>query len=511
MRRHALAGAFAALTYSSFVWSSAPIAVRRLPASRGRASTTVSEFLMRSAHAPTLETLRQRADVLDVGGLPLAALADRMAILRAGRWTPDDLNRVGVAALATGRLERAAFTAKALASRGVAEGSMPPAFRAALASYELRMGRVAQAARVLPAPAELARIEAPAARTRALLTAATVRAAENRVDAAIEILDAVAKSMGTTEEGNLARLQLARLLYESRRFADAMGQLMNVQKSSPYWYDGLNVAAWASYKVGDDNLVLGQTMSLNSPHLYWKFNPESFVLESASLFRLCYYESAGRTLERMRKRYAKLPDAAARFRREFGAQANTVEMLRKYVKGEAEAPLGYSEQEWRLLVDAIVSQELMSDADRILAQIDKEREFIESRLGGSSDRWVGRLRMDYKQEWDLARREAYAMGIRAISQAIDNVARESARNLESALAIEVEINTKVRERLMTGARPRRKEVDFETEVRRGYEFWPFEGEYWRDEVGGYAFATTDMCSVESTPRPKPAAQEGEAG
>ena len=30
-------------------------------------------------------------------------------------------------------------------------------------------------------------------------------------------------------------------------------------------------------------------------------------------------------------------------------------------------------------------------------------------------------------------------------------------------------------------------------VKNGYEYWPFEGEYWLDEIGNYYFLGTSSC------------------
>ena len=78
----------------------------------------------------------------------------------------------------------------------------------------------------------------------------------------------------------------------------------------------------------------------------------------------------------------------------------------------------------------------------------------------------------------------------ALIEKLKNDAKESQ---EGALAAELEINTKIRDRLIRAAGPVNKSIDFKKEIQKGYEFWPFEGEFWRDETGGYAFATTDVC------------------
>jgi hypothetical protein len=69
--------------------------------------------------------------------------------------------------------------------------------------------------------------------------------------------------------------------------------------------------------------------------------------------------------------------------------------------------------------------------------------------------------------------------------------------MENAALIEVEINTKIRERLIEAKVPSSIVVNYDAEVKKGYEFWPFEGEFWRDEVGSYAFATSSVCGEQN--------------
>ncbi|MBS1985108.1 MAG: hypothetical protein JST16_13140 [Bdellovibrionales bacterium] len=423
-----------------------------------------------------------RAERLGSKGYLFASFRDRYDLVTSGQAHAADLQTLGELALALNRLEPMATVASELQRRGTSMAAWPASLRAALAAYEMRQGRAARAAEILPDTGSLARIPSDEARTRALMVAASVRAAQNRLPEAVEILGAL--TGGNSNASAFARVQRARLLYEMNRHTEALEELSFVPKTSPQWYSGLIVAAWSAYKLKDDNLTLGQTMSLTSPHLAGKFNPESYILESASLFRLCHYESAQRSLARLRNAYRNFPGVIGRFRQAYGNRYAGVAAVLGYVHGKSGPASGFSDREWDMLVDGLLATEAMSDADRMLIQIERE----EAGMGSSG------MKSGYRAEFDAAKREAYAYALGAMNRRLTEMNQDVQRSLEGSLAVEVEINTRIRERLLTRTSARMKDVDFQAEVRKGYEFWPFEGEYWRDEVGGYAFATTDVCS-----------------
>lgn len=411
------------------------------------------------------EGARSRSLALFEKGYFLAAMAERRQLMASGQGNAGDARWVAELGLALNRLEN-------LPADGSGAG------RAAAAALALRDGGVARARELLGGGGGIGEIRLAAAKTRAYMTLAAVQAADNQVRQAIETLGAVPELQGV--QAAWPRLQRARLFYDLGAMSQALEELARVPKSSPYWYDGVFLAAWAAYRVKDDNLVLGQTMTLNNPHLDGKFNPESHILEAASLYRLCHYESARRAIRHLRGKYGTLGNGIARIKNSGGA----AQAILRYVRGEGDTE-GFSDKDWTLIVDGVASQSAFLDADRLLVQIDREQAALKD---------SGYMRPAYQAELDAARREAMGIARKSVARRLPEMEQEVNRQLEAALAIEVEINTRIRDRLMSKLEPRRKEVDFEAEVKKGYEFWPFEGEYWRDEVGGYTFATSDVCS-----------------
>jgi hypothetical protein len=65
---------------------------------------------------------------------------------------------------------------------------------------------------------------------------------------------------------------------------------------------------------------------------------------------------------------------------------------------------------------------------------------------------------------------------------------------EQANYLKVEVVTGEKE-LIEGQKglPAKRVVDVETTVAAGYHFWPYNGEYWEDELGTYIYTTESSC------------------
>jgi len=443
---------------------------------------------------PTSDELRRRAGVFDQLGLYHLALRDRAAIARSGRATPADLEEIGRTALVFDRLE---ILTPIVNSAGGSVTAYPASFRAALAALALRLGDAERASRYVPDAASIGRLPEGAARNRAFQIAASIDAAQGRLPAAIEKFGYISSRVNDVAS---ARLQKARLFYELGRYPEALEELVHVQKNSPAWFNSVVVAAWAGYRVKDDNLALGQLMTLHSPYLISKFSPETHLLEAAVLYRLCHYESAQRSVANLRRRYGKVRGFVDRFRSNFGNRFGQVSSVLNYARGSRHGLGDFADSsEGRLLLDGLLSDESLLEVDRSLLQVSNEDRALAQALGEGAG--AGRLAEAsrlYKGELTAARREYYRKGLRAIQRRLSQMSRDVSEAVEGALAIEVEVNTRVRERLLRRETARMKDVNFEAEIKKGYEFWPFEGEFWRDEVGGYAFATSDVCGGEGT-------------
>ncbi len=428
----------------------------------------------------------ERAALLEEAGLYHAAYLERLQWARSSGMQSQNLEKLGNLALVLDRFEPL---------RGVARsGSYPQSFKAAVAGAHLRQGNLAAAREVLPD--NINGITSSAARIKAASIAASVLGASGQTGRAQDILGSVPEAQDPVRGGFL-QLQRARLAFSEGKLLEATEALQRVTRQSPSWHPGVLVSAWAAYRAKDYNLSLGQLMTLTSPYLVGKFNPEAFILQSAALYRLCYFDGASESIRKLRTLYGNLPQSLDRFARSHGNRFSLVSAVVNYARGASTQEEGtYPPGHYEFIMDGLLSSEPISEVDRSLSQVKREQDNISELLSSAN---LGSQRQNaYRQDLENARKEYYRKGVKAATRRLAMMRKDLNEALENALAIEVEINTRVRDRLITGKTGRMKDVDFDAEIKKGYEFWPFNGEYWQDEVGGYAFATSDVCGEQGS-------------
>lgn len=427
-----------------------------------------------------------RAALLDKMGYYHAALAERVRAARRVH-SSDLLERIGNHSLMLSRYYPAVGLMKHLPSN--VQSRLPASFRVTLAAYNLEKGNINRAAYWLPTPSAILGLPLGPVKYKAILIASAIYFGNGKYREALELLGSEFPKIKNADLGSI-RLERARLLFDMEQYGPALEELRFVSRSSPAWYDGQLVGAWASYHVKDYNLALGQLMNLHSPYLAKKFNPESYLLNAAVLYQLCYYESASRNLQNLKNIYTPLKNVIPQVRTIAANPIRFMGMLGAYMKGKTAAPGSIQQDQWDLIMDGVARQRKIADIDLGLSQLEKEQDEVEERLRSSR---LQNLRSFYLKSYKEGRTEYYQTASEFARATLDNMSRDLNESLEGSLVVDVEINTRLRERLIKGSTAARKSIDFDKEVQKGYEFWPFEGEFWRDETGGYAFATSDVC------------------
>ncbi len=455
----------------------------------GRVDRALQLTWAQTAQGPNERDLNTRAALLDDLGLYHLAMADRADSLRINPRQTRTLDLLAQSALALDRFDGLPSVVQSLNNSRMGTASWPASMRAAWAIRSARFGRASSAATLLPSPGELGRIGNANARYQALLHSASIWAAVRRSGEALQSLGLAVNGRGG--DLGLLRLQRARLFYEQRLYSEALQELVQLPRTSSSWYPGVLVGAWSAYMLGDYNLALGQLMTLNSPFLRNKFAPESHILEAAALFQLCQFQSAQTSLKQLKSKYEGVAGAASAFARRNGQGSARVSAVLEFSK----EPLSVEREGLadRLVLDALLQEDGVAEASRSMAQLEKESAELERLFPSGGNAFLSRLRTRYANEIGSAKAESYRDALKAINARLVSLRADAATAFENSLAVDVEVNTRIRERLVKGRIPRPVTVDFEAEVKKGYEFWPYEGEAWRDEIGAYAFATSSVC------------------
>lgn len=289
------------------------------------------------------------------------------------------------------------------------------------------------------------------------------------------LLFAEASKGGPAGVRNLAILEMARVHYAKGDIRAALQHYRRVQPKSDDWGSALFEQAWAYFRMGNFGRTLGILEAFDSPFMLDERRDEIEVLRALSLYENCRYEDALRAVDRVRKMrpvFDRLGTATAEARQ-------PAEWLSLYRRRDT-------------LEDPILSDRL-----RLLARNPGLRRSVKAfeAAEGEYARVVGmaldaramdRIERIFRGRFGpMQERIGYRILDELTAQRV-----ELADLLKSAIAIRLEVEeqrTRVLQQQLRGARGGvvAEATGRPASVRDDELYWPFTGEYWRDELDTY--------------------------
>ena len=298
------------------------------------------------------------------------------------------------------------------------------------------------------------------------------------------------------ERRDKAYLQLARLAYQGGDDALATTLYDRVGRGAPQWLDALFEASWAHFRRSEDEKALGNLLTLHAPFFQERFFPESFILKALLLYENCRYADARAALADFQRRYQPLHDGLAQALAGIPTPQAAAELL-------ARGPVGVQQAVPAAAREEVARIEQASDLRGALAaaaQLAQEIDSIDRRRDAfrASD-LVARVAPLARQ----ARARLLERAGRRLMTRLDHERATLRELLGQSLRLSYEIAGREKELATSGpdaalsAQPHRDPP----QVGDDEELWPFQGEYWRDELGSYRYQLGRRCKRPRTPAP----------
>jgi hypothetical protein len=358
------------------------------------------------------------------------------------------------------------------------EEPAPPRVSAVQRLARAELERAREIAGQVPA-GDAAEAEAREVSALAALAAGDTAAAEQQFEAVVRLAPRGA------ERRENALLQLARLAYARGDDARSQAMYARVSRAAPQWLDALFESSWSHFRRGEDEKALGNLLTLHAPFFQGRYFPESHVLKALVLYENCRYADARRALHDFEARYRPVHDGLAQALQVMPTPQAAVEAvasgallarLTEPARAEVVRLLGTPELVLSLRQVTALGAELDSVDRRSAA-------FRGSALASAVVPQVRSARLDLLQR----------TGERARSAVADERG-ELRELLGQSLRLDFEIAG--REKELAAAPPAESSVSQRrppAQVEDDEELWPFQGEYWRDELGSYRFHLGDRC------------------
>lgn len=340
--------------------------------------------------------------------------------------------------------------------------------------HEVSLGHFTQAAQWNPRPSPV--MAGPLPTTFSTATAVVARDEATRRFHASE-------GIPLDELRQLATLGQARALYALGRFGESAKAYESLPRFSRFWEDALFENGWARMQDGDDGGALGTLQALHAPQLSVSFQPESWILFATIHFTRCLFPEARSAMKSFDDIYAPqsqaLKDALENREEGFWIEA-------------ASRPGTIPEPVRRDLVRSRRYQALarsLSMAQEEQARIEGMEAWKDSGLrkaalerNGRSQEILRRVLSDF-----VRKRVADA------SARLDTFdARKEILELEIQRVEASQLQAHFGSRFHLEGQSLGRPASADSQV-----YWPFDGEFWLDEVGHYRFTLKNGCMPES--------------
>ena len=307
---------------------------------------------------------------------------------------------------------------------------------------------------------------------------------------------------------DLASLSMARTYYsssiktdaetnqptvDSTKLSAAVKYWNQVDVASEYWLDALFEESWAYFMAGDYPHALGNIHTLQSPYFPNSFYPEASVLKAVIYFSNCNYEAATTVVAQFNKKYTPIKEQLEKVLKNYKGE-NKEEPFFKFLL-QVRAGGGNLDERIRPIVEnALSDRQLLRNIDYVTLLEEEDKRFKKSPPSFQSSSIGQQVGDALKLARDLAVRQAGELALSRYQRNVDEL-NEHLRDGEKIL---IDITAAQRnlldEKISTGQVSASESKTFgDVKPDEEHVIWPFDGEYWRDELGFYRQRVVSAC------------------
>ncbi len=309
------------------------------------------------------------------------------------------------------------------------------------------------------------------------------------------------ETSGVTDPARVAAVMgKARSLYQLKDWDGAIENYREVPRDTQFWHDTLFESSWAMLQSGRFRSALSNFHSLHSSYYEDTYLPESLLLRSIVYLYICKYDEMEKVLNLYNKIYKPvykgIETTLSSYRDPVQYFNEVVRVILDYKKNGDE--INKSKYSIPFLVVRRILQEgdFQTSYNYIKKLLDEKRA-----IQAMPPQWrtsaLGKYSMKVVDTRLLKARQRAG---RQIKTHMENLKEELVELFEQEGFIRYEMINGKKEALkkkIAGKDLPEQQIDEKSSrdyyIQNGYEYWPFRGEYWLDELGNYHYVGTQSC------------------
>jgi tetratricopeptide (TPR) repeat protein len=315
-----------------------------------------------------------------------------------------------------------------------------------------------------------------------------------------QLVEKYEKKSVTDRKRGLAILGLARSYYQAHKWKEAVDAYRRIPKDHPFYRETLMELSWALFRSGRFRSALSPLQTLHTPYYSNFYDPESLLLHGIILLFSCRYSEVQPLIKSFDENYhpaiAKVQEwiqgarSAQDYFQELDKAYRTLSIMKKTgnLKTDSQIPF--------FIMRTILDETDLLREVRYLDRVRQEKalvakilntgtqkklqayslKIIDGRIKAAKTRMAFRVQSHLKKKVDSFGEFADQFGF---------LKYETLNGLRTSLKSHIASGGD--EQSVDSGRTR----DFY--IRNGFRFWPFQGEYWRDEMGSYQYVGVNSC------------------
>lgn len=321
----------------------------------------------------------------------------------------------------------------------------------------------------------------------------------NQVDMALQTFQTLLASRDgapvTDTNRVAAQIAIARALYQKQDWDGAIEAYAQVPRDHFLWHDALFESSWAMLRAARFRSVLSNFQSLHSSYYEDFYIPESLLLRSIVYLYICKYDEMEKVLGLFESTYGPVRAKIGEFIRtsssgmEYYSEIEKGQQIKKFDKNVV-LRLPYN------VVKHIGEEGNVKRSLYYIRRLNDEKGRIDANPGFRNTP-VGQ----YSLKVIANRQQNAKLAVGDMVKAHLLNMRVELRDLyEQAGFIRYEMINGKKESLkmkLAGKDLQTEQIDDKIDrtfyVQNGYEYYPFQGEYWLDEIGNYHYLGKQSC------------------
>lgn len=293
-----------------------------------------------------------------------------------------------------------------------------------------------------------------------------------------------------------AQMAIARTLYQKKDWEGAIEAYAKIPRDHVLWHDSVFERSWAMLRAARFRSALSNFQTLHSSYYDNFYIPETLLLRSIVYLYICKYDEMEKVLTLFDKQYGPVERSIASFLNSASSAESFFQELNKayMIKSNEEAT-----QKTKVSYVALRHVAEEGDVRRSFSYIRKlleERKLIDAnpQIKSSS---IGAYSLKLLVNRTKSAKSATGDMVKAHLQ---NMLVELKDLKEQSSLIRYEMINGKKETLkkkIAGKDLGEVQVDDQRDrsfyIQNGYEYYPFQGEYWLDEVGNYHYLGKQNC------------------